>query len=90
MENPLNFLKLVDAYERKARLSPACVVILPAIVLILSLKLGGEAWGPKLLASGDVGGVLLVALAQFASAAGNRFSDNPNPRLRNGKRAFAQ
>jgi Flp pilus assembly protein TadB len=75
MKQILNFLKLADAYERKARLSPAVVTILPAIVLILSLKIGNESWVPKLLATGGVGGVLLVALSQFASAAGNRFSD---------------
>jgi Flp pilus assembly protein TadB len=74
MEKILNFLKLADPYDRKARLSPALVAILPAIVLILSLKTGSESWVPKLLTTGGVGGVLLIALAQFASAAGNRFS----------------
>jgi hypothetical protein len=75
MEKIANFLKLADVYERKARLSPAFVTILPAIVLILSLKTGNESWVPKLIATGGVGGVLIIALAQFASAAGNRFSD---------------
>jgi hypothetical protein len=71
----LNFLKLGDPYERKGRLSPACIAILPAIVLILSLNTGNESWVPKLLATSGVGGVLIIGLAQFASAAGNRFSD---------------
>jgi Flp pilus assembly protein TadB len=75
MKQIMSFLKLADAYERKARLSPAVVTILPALVLILSLKTGNESWALKLLTAGGVGGVLLIALAQFASAAGNRFSD---------------
>ena len=74
MEKFFSFLKLSDAYERKARLSPAIVTILPAIVLILSLKTGDESWVRTILSAGGVGGVLIIALAQFASAAGNRFS----------------
>lgn len=75
MEKLLNFLKLADAYDRKARLSPAIVTILPAIVLILSLSTANESWVTKLLSAGGVGSVLAFALAQYASAAGNRFSD---------------
>jgi hypothetical protein len=75
MPSVLQFLKIADSYERKARFFPALIVILPIIVFTMSLKLPDEGWFTKLLVTGGAGGALVVALAHMASAAGNRFSD---------------
>jgi len=76
MQSVLQFLKVADAYERKARFFPAFIVVLPIIVFVMSLNLGNEGWVMKLLVAGGAGSALVVALAQMASAAGNRFGDN--------------
>ncbi len=75
MASILNFLKVADSYERKARFFPAFIVILPIIAFVMSLNLRGEGWVMKLLVAGGAGSALVVALAQMASAAGNRFGD---------------
>lgn len=75
MPSLLQFLKIADSYERKARFFPALIVVLPIIVLTLSLRLPDEGWFTKLLVTGGAGGALVVALAHMASAAGNRFGD---------------
>ena len=66
-------LRVPDAYERKARLAPAVLTVIPAIVLVLSLNLPTESWVIKCLGAGGVGGLLIVGLTQFASTAGNQF-----------------
>jgi hypothetical protein len=76
MASILQFLKIADAYERKARFFPAFIVVLPIIVFVTSLNLRGEGWVMKLLVAGGAGGALVVALAQMSSAAGNRFGDS--------------
>lgn len=76
MPSVLQFLKIADAYERKARFFPALIVVLPVIVFTMSLKLPDEGWFTKLLVTGGAGGALVVALAHMASAAGNRFGDD--------------
>lgn len=75
MPSVLEFLKIADQYERKARFSPAFIVVLPLIVFTMSLKLPDEGWVTKLLAAGGAGSVIVVALAHMASAAGNRFGE---------------
>ena len=75
MPSILQFLKIADSYERKARLFPALIVVLPIIVLTMSLNLPHEGWPAKLLVTGGAGSALVVALAHMASAAGNRFGD---------------
>jgi hypothetical protein len=73
MASILQFLKVADAYERKARFFPAFLVGLPVVVFVMSLKLDGEGWVLKLLVAGGAGTALVVALAHMSSAAGNRF-----------------
>jgi hypothetical protein len=73
MPSVLQFLKIADSYERKARFFPAFIVILPVIVFSMSLRLSDEGWVNKLLIAGGAGSALVVALAHMASAAGNRF-----------------
>lgn len=75
MPSVLQFLKIADSYERKARFFPALIVVLPIVVFAMSLRLPDEGWLTKLLATGGAGGALVVALAHMASAAGNRFGD---------------
>lgn len=75
MASILNFLKVADSYERKARFFPAFIVVLPIIAFVMSLNLRGEGWVMKLLVAGGAGSALVVALAQMASAAGNRFGE---------------
>lgn len=75
MASILQFLKVADSYERKARFFPAFIVILPVIVFTMSLKLADEGWVNKLLVAGGAGSALVVALAHMASAAGNRFGE---------------
>lgn len=75
MTSILNILKVADPYERKARLFPALIVVLPIVILVMSLNPVGEGWVTKFLSAGIVGGTLVLALAHLASAAGNRFSD---------------
>ena len=75
MASILQFLKVADSYERKARFFPAFIVVLPIVVFVMSLNLPDEGWVMKLLVAGGAGGALVVALAQMASAAGNRFGE---------------
>src|SRR2546430_2309815 len=76
MASILQLLKIGDSYERKARVFPALLVVLPLIVFAMSLKLPGEGWLTKLLVGGGAGSAVVVALAHMASAAGNRFGDH--------------
>jgi hypothetical protein len=75
MSSILQFLKIADSYERKARFFPAFIVVLPVIVFTMSLRLPDEGWAIKLLVTGGAGSALVVALAHMASAAGNRFGE---------------
>lgn len=75
MENKktwLNLWALSNEYERRARLAPALTALLP--LLPLTFTLGGSlvGWGVSL--GGTTGVVVLgwIALANFASAFGNR------------------
>lgn len=75
MPSILQFLKIADSYERKARFFPAFIVVLPIVVFAMSLRLPDDGWVKKLLITGGAGSALVVALAHMASAAGNRFGD---------------
>jgi hypothetical protein len=75
MPSVLQFLKIADSYERKARFFPALIVVLPIIVFAMSLRLPDEGWLTKVLVTGGAGSALVVALAHMASAAGNRFGE---------------
>lgn len=75
MSSVLQFLKIADSYERKARFFPAFLVVLPVMVFTMSLRLPDEGWVKKLLLTGGAGSVLVVGLAHMASAAGNRFGE---------------
>src|ERR1043166_8097863 len=75
MPSVLQFLKVADSYERKARFFPAFIVVLPIIVFAMSLRLPDDGWVKKLLVAGGAGSALVVAFAHLASAAGNRFGD---------------
>lgn len=75
MASVLQFLRIADSYERRARFFPAFIVVLPIIVFAMSLRLPDDGWVKKILITGGAGSALVVALAHMASAAGNRFGD---------------
>jgi hypothetical protein len=73
MSSLLEFLKISDSYDRKARFFPAFLVVLPLVAFAMSLRLPDESWIMKLLVAGGAGSALVVALSQMASAAGNLY-----------------
>lgn len=75
MASVLQFLKIADAYERKARFFPAFIVTIPIIVFAMSLRLPDDGWVKKTFITCGAGSALVVALAHMASAAGNRFGN---------------
>lgn len=81
MTTTLDFLKLTDRYELKARLLPAllaAMVVVPGAVAVLSSAQLG--WLTKLLTGGGVAAACPVALAYFASAAGRHYERRLWPR----------
>ena len=81
MTPTLNFLKLTDRYELKARLLPALLAILViapgAAAVLSSTQLG---WLTNLLTGGGLATACPVALAYFASAAGRQYERKLWPR----------
>ncbi|MDE2838712.1 MAG: hypothetical protein OXL97_14590 [Chloroflexota bacterium] len=81
MASTLDFLKLTDRYELKARLLPALLAVLVgapgAAAVLSSAQLG---WLTNLLTGGGLATVCPVALAYFASAAGRRYERKIWPR----------
>ena len=74
MASTLDFLKLTDRYERKARLLPALLAVLVvapgAVAVLSSAQLG---WLTNLLAGGGIATACPVGLAYVASAAGRNY-----------------
>jgi len=68
----LNYLNLSDEYERRARLIPGLLSILP--LLPLSAAYGGPLgdWIQVLLVGLGIGAVMSVGISHLASALGNR------------------
>ena len=81
MASTLDFLKLTDRYELKARLLPALLAVLVAapgaVAVLSSAQLG---WLTNLLTGGGLATVCPVALAYFASAAGRHYERRLWPR----------
>ena len=81
MASTLDFLKLTDRYELKARLLPALLAVLVAapgaVAVLSSAQLG---WLTSLLTGGGLATACPVALAYFASGAGRHYERKIWPR----------
>ena len=81
MASTLDFLKLTDRYELKARLLPALLAVLVlapgAVAVLSSAQLG---WLTNLLTGGGLAAACPVAFAYFASAAGRHYERKLWPR----------
>jgi hypothetical protein len=67
MPSVLQFLKIVDSYERKACFFPALIVVLSVVVFAMSLKPPDAGWLTKPLGTSGAGAALVVALAHMAT-----------------------
>ncbi len=68
----LSYLKLSDAYDRKARFVPGLLSMLPLLPAAAAYQVGAQHWLGALISDVGVGAVVAVALSHLASAFGNR------------------
>jgi hypothetical protein len=71
----LNLLALSNDYERRARLAPALTSLLPLLPLTISLGTSLDTWGGVLGGTTGVFALGWLALANLASAFGNRLQE---------------
>jgi len=76
----LSYLNLSDAYERKARFSPAVLAICTFLPAAMALSLPLLGWVAAIATGVGVAAVVSVGLSHLASAMGNRFQSRVFPR----------
>ena len=69
----LSLANLSDHYERKARLAPGLISVLPAIPAVGAFGWSSTGWVETLVGGSGVGVLLSILLSHLASAMGNQF-----------------
>lgn len=68
----LSYLKLSDAYDRKARFVPGLLAMLPLLPAAAAYQVGAQHWTAAVVSDVGLGAVIAVALSHLSSAFGNR------------------